>query len=357
MLRPPARLLLRAASSFWPDHSRLLLIEDRSTWVIHWEMLALDATARRLHIHRAAPFWLHHATRQSVFYGSQFFLLADDWLQRTHRVATAYFHGLPGTGYPEFDRLYEQVRLHHSRIDRLQVSHTQMEQVLLETGIAPHKLHRIPIGIDLTLFPLRSPHDRTHARAALGIPPDAFVIGSFQKDGEGWGDGMTPKLIKGPDTFADTLAHLRDNIPTLHVLLSGPARGYLRQRLADLHIPVTHRNLDHYPDIHRLYHALDAYLVSSRQEGGPKAVLESMASGVPLVSTRVGQAMDLVRDTHNGFLCDIDDTHALAERLLHIFRHAETLAPLLSEARKTAEAHNYPRLDPLWARLFHDFVT
>ena len=31
----------------------------------------------------------------------------------------------------------------------------------------------------------------------LGIPEDYLVIGSFQKDGEGWGEGLKPKLIKG----------------------------------------------------------------------------------------------------------------------------------------------------------------
>ncbi|MCC5843415.1 MAG: glycosyltransferase family 4 protein [Verrucomicrobia bacterium] len=252
--------------------------------------------------------------------------------------------------------MYARILQHHEHIHRLQVSHSEMEHILLETGIAPEKLHRIPIGINLDLFPPQTPETKRRARAALGIPPDAFVIGSFQKDGEGWGDGLKPKLIKGPDIFAQTLARLRHDIPSLHVLLSGPARGYLKEELRKLNIPHTHRNLKAYPDIANFYHALDAYLVASRQEGGPKAVLESMAASIPLVTTRVGQAMDLVRDGQNGYLADIEDTAALAERLLHIFRSSETLPPLLSEARKTAEAHAYPRLDPLWKTCFEGFV-
>ena len=39
----------------------------------------------------------------------------------------------------------------------------------------------------------------------LGIPEDYLVIGSFQKDGEGWGEGLKPKLIKGPDIFIETI--------------------------------------------------------------------------------------------------------------------------------------------------------
>jgi glycosyltransferase involved in cell wall biosynthesis len=41
---------------------------------------------------------------------------------------------------------------------------------------------------------------------------------------------------------------------------------------------------------------MDIYIVTGWHEGGPKAVLESMAAGVPLVTTRVGQAMDLVQN-------------------------------------------------------------
>jgi len=44
--------------------------------------------------------------------------------------------------------------------------------------------------------------------------------------------------------------------------------------------------------------ALDLYIVASREEGEPKAILESMASGVPLVTTEVGQAMDFVEHEH-----------------------------------------------------------
>ena len=65
----------------------------------------------------------------------------------------------------------------------------------------------------------------------------------------------------------------------------------------------------------RLYSALDAYVVPSRQEGGPKSVLEAMASGVPIVSTRVGQATELIRDGENGRLVEVEDAEALAEAL------------------------------------------
>ncbi len=61
----------------------------------------------------------------------------------------------------------------------------------------------------------------------------------------------------------------------------------------------------------RAYEAIDLCIVASRDEGGPRAVLESMAIGVPLVTTRVGQAADLVRHEENGWMVEVEDVDGL----------------------------------------------
>ena len=73
-----------------------------------------------------------------------------------------------------------------------------------------------------------TPKERRVARKRFGIRPEEVVIGSFQKDGEGWGD--TPKLIKGPDIFLAAIERLVKDLPVF-VLLSGPARSYVRRGL------------------------------------------------------------------------------------------------------------------------------
>ena len=69
-------------------------------------------------------------------------------------------------------------------------------------------MHRIPIGIDVETFTLRSPDGVVAARRAFGLPESAFVVGSFQKDGVGWGEGTEPKLIKGPDVLLSVAEQL-----------------------------------------------------------------------------------------------------------------------------------------------------
>jgi len=93
-------------------------------------------------------------------------------------------------------------------------------------------------------------------------------------------------------------------------------------------------------------------MVTSRQEGGPKAVLESMASGVPLVTTKVGQAMDIVIHGVNGWMVEPEDAEGLAHFGEKIMTHREDLGPILENARKTAEENSYTSQIPLW----HDFM-
>jgi glycosyltransferase involved in cell wall biosynthesis len=216
---------------------------------------------------------------------------------------------------------------------------------------------RIPIGIDLARFPFRGGDDRAAARASLGIPETAFVVGSFLKDGVGLGPGTEPKLIKGPDVLVAVLDRLRESVPELFVLLTGPARGYIRTRLESLDIPYRHVLLNSRDGLARAYHALDVSLVTSRQEGGPKTVLESLAAGVPLVTTRVGQALDLIVDGDNGLLADVEDVQTLTAAAARIRDDAELARTLSERGRPTAEANAEELLDPRWAQLLDGFVV
>jgi len=336
---------------FWRRWSRLFLVGDRGAdWSIADDVRRLEQIVRRLGV-RVGPARLGpRIDGQSVFYASQFVLLADGKRWPRSRLGVAYLHGRPGTpGYPEFDRCFETLRRRHEELARVQVSHSELHSIALESGIDPAKVHRIPIGVDSAAF---VPGEST--RAELGVPESAFVVGSLLKDGVGWGEGLEPKTIKGPDTLLRALELARARIPELFVLLTGPARGFVRAGLERLGIPHLHVYMPP-GQLPRVYRALDVCLVASRQEGGPKAVLEAMASGVPLVTTRVGQAMDLVRNGENGFMVDVDDAEGLADWLERIHAGID-LGPLRDAARATAEANSYDALTPRWRELLQGFV-
>ena len=346
----------RHVTRSWQDYSHLFLVGDSAGWVIDWERRELTGTAHRIGVRVANARWLSCAQHQAVFYGSHFFLLDGAWLGLPHRIGTAYFHGRPGSGVAEFDHAYAKLCQHHDHLARLQVSHSEMRDVVLSSGIAPEKVFLIPIGVNLAYFRVQSPQSKRAARDRLGIPASAVVIGSFQKDGAGWGEGLQPKLIKGPDIFLAMIAALRPSIPELFVLLSGPARGYVKAGLESLGVPYHHVYVRNYPQIGELYQALDAYVVTSRQEGGPKAILEAMGSGIPLVTTRVGQAMDLVRHGENGWMVEVEDVGGLAHWTEQALSDRNKLAEVVQRGRQTAEANTYEAQTPRWRALMEGFV-
>jgi glycosyltransferase involved in cell wall biosynthesis len=336
----------------WKDYSRLLISKDYAGWSLDADALALQSICTKQGIRCCSGHWAYVCQRQVLFLTDQFSLLNQkDW--GDHRVGFAYFHGRPGSGIPEFDQVYENLRRMHKRISRIQVSHLAMRELVLKTGIDSSKVKIIPIGVDARHYVPTIASSRDSIRRHLGIPTNNFVVGSFQKDGVGWGDGEEPKLIKGPDILLQTLALLKQHIPELFILLTGPARGYIKRGLTNLGIPFRHVFLKHSSRMPSMYHALDVCLVTSRQEGGPKAVLESMASGVPLVTTRVGQAMDLVRNGENGFMVDVEDVEGLVHAVVGVCElSVEARHALLRAGRATAEANAWERQGPLWKDFF-----
>ena len=83
------------------------------------------------------------------------------------------------------------------------------------------------------------------------------------------------------------------------------------------------------------------YLITSREEGGPRAVLESMATGVPIVSTSVGQAVDLIKHKHNGYLVDIEDSENLAYWSNVILNNDHDKEQMVINAKKNAQNNDY----------------
>lgn len=341
----------------WMPYSRLFLVADAPHWTISEDLRELRAIVRRLGIAVADAAWLPAAREQAVFFGSHLMLLGAPWVERPHRLGTAYFHGRPGSGLPEFDIAWTNLCRHHERLHRVQVTHTEMRNLVLSSGIAPEKVFLIPLGVNLDFFQLQTAETRRRVRAAHNIPESAVVVGSFQKDGIGWGEGLEPKLIKGPDIFLRTIALLRERIPGLLVLLTGPARGYVKRGLAELGVPFRHIYVRQQAEVAPLYQALDLYLITSRQEGGPKALLEAMASGVPVVSTRVGQAMDLVRHGQNGWLVEVEDVEGLAYWAERALADQTTTAAVVRSARETAVANAYTAQTHLWERFMRGFVS
>ena len=290
---------------------------------------------------------------QIVHYGSLWNFVANinSHLNRNNQIVTTIFHGDRDPSSPELSKAIDTLVAHSDQNDRIVTSCKIMHDRLLSWGLPEEKVACIPLGVDTKIFKPIEVTKRENIREQFGIPQDAFVIGSFQKDGNGWEEGLTPKLIKGPDVFLDVIEEVAKE-QEVFVLLSGPARGYIKQGLDELGISYYHQFLKNYEDIVPLYHCLDAYLVTSREEGGPKGVLEALATGVPLVSTRVGLAPDVIQDSVNGLLADVEDVDQLAEHITKLIGDRELRKRLSSAGLETIPAYDWKNI----ARQYYEKV-
>ena len=249
-------------------------------------------------------------------------------------------HGQRTNPDPEFSRRLDNVEEVSTYVDKIVVQTSIGADTLRAEGVNPAKLVHIPLGIDTRLFRPPTPAQRAEMREELGIPPTAHCIGSFQKDGIGWDEGMEPKWVKGPDTFLRVVQRLRRD-HEIFVLLTGPARGYVKRGLDRMDVPYRHVWLKDYGEVAKHYWALDLYIIASRDEGGPMALLESMASEVPVVSTRVGMSLDLLGGGDNGLLSDVDDVEGLAERASRVLADSGLRHGIVVRALHTVQQYDW----------------
>ena len=120
---------------------------------------------------------------------------------------------------------------------------------------------------------------------------NSFWVGSFQRDTEGAGikNGIfLPKLEKGPDIFIQSLLHLQKKHNNIKVLLTGKRRQYVIQQLNKHNIEYKYFEMCDFKTLNELYNCIDLYIVSSRVEGGPRAINECSLTKTPIYCTKVG---------------------------------------------------------------------
>ena len=157
--------------------------------------------------------------------------------------------------------------------------------------LTPKKIVSIPFWINENIF--FSLEDKSNLRSKYNLPKESLIIGSFQRDTEGK-DLKSPKLIKGPDQFVEIVKSFSKRNNNLLVLLAGYRRQYLIKKLEEENIDYKYIELVDFEILNELYNCLDLYIVSSRVEGGPQAILECGITKTPLISTDVGIATEIL---------------------------------------------------------------
>jgi len=159
----------------------------------------------------------------------------------------------------------------------------------------------IPFWVDQNLWFQIS--NKSNLRKKYGFSEKDFLVGSFQRDTEGH-DLISPKLIKGPDIFLEIVTKKYTSNKNLKVVLTGKRRNYLINNFKERKIPYKYFEMVNEVSLNELYNILDLYLITSRLEGGPQAVLECAISKTPILSTNVGVAPEIL---HENSIYNIDE--------------------------------------------------
>ena len=135
--------------------------------------------------------------------------------------------------------------------------------------------------------------NKTSLRRKYNLDEKKYLIGSFQRDTESKGK-LEPKLEKGPDQFLDIIIKLNQEKEDLHVVLAGKKREFLVNKFMEYNISFTYYEMVSQKKLNELYNILNLYIVSSRVEGGPQAILECALTKTPIISTDVGIADEIL---------------------------------------------------------------
>jgi glycosyltransferase involved in cell wall biosynthesis len=182
---------------------------------------------------------------------------------------------------------------------------------LVALGVAPkEKFVVIRLGIELEGRIADSPAERAGTRRLLGVEDDRFVVG--------WIGRMTG--VKRPDDVVRAFRLVREHgiDACLCMVGDGPERERVELLAHQLGIVRDCLFPGYQEEIGSFFGAFDVFVLSSANEGTPVTAIEALASGCPVVATRVGGVPDVVRDGEDGFLVEPGDVLALAERLVRL---------------------------------------
>lgn len=330
--------------------NKIFYVVENSNWSIKWDGKYITSNLKkRYNVEARIITNINGIKNQILHFGSRGLYVPEAWknIDTTNKIIYTWFHGNKSTpkeiNHAMIESLPEAVEI----CDFIHTTNNKSKDLFIEWGIPENKIVVIPLGVDLNLFKPADETIKENLKKEFNIPEGHLCIGSFQKDGEGWNEGNEPKWEKGPDIFCDAVIKLAETFP-IFVILIGPARGYVKKRLNGAGIPFYHEYLKNFEDIPKYYHLLDMYIVSSRDEGGPKAVLESMASGIPLITTDVGIAQEIINHGKNGYKVDIEDVDGIVRFSTEILENKEKKSLIVSNALETVKSYSWEKIAQLY---------
>ena len=197
-------------------------------------------------------------------------------------------------------------------------------QRLLKAGVRADKIHLVRNGIDLRPFDRALPSLR--GGPTSDHSPIVGFVGRLSNE-------------KGADIFLNAAAMILVELPSTKfvVIGEGPDRDKLESLIDQLKLRQSISMLGRRDDMPSVYASLDIMVSASRQEGLPMAILEGMASSLPIIATPVGDVPAMVHDGLTGVMVPPENAASLASAIVTLLRNPAQRERLGAAARKLIE--------------------
>jgi len=198
------------------------------------------------------------------------------------------------------------------------------------------------VGIDVNKF-ANAVTDRSLKRSEADIPEDSLLllsVGELNKN-------------KNQETVVRAVAELKDE--RIHYALagSGPNANYLTELSASLGIADKVHLLGHRADIPELCKAADIFVHPSFREGLPVSVMEAMASGLPVIGSRIRGVSDLLEGSGDVTLCAPDCVRDWTEAIAAFAGNADLRAKIGSLNSQKAQNWEVKNINEIMINLYN----
>ena len=182
-----------------------------------------------------------------------------------------------------------------------------------------------------------------------GVPAPAVDSGTANAIGFITVARLVPQ--KGLDVLIEALPRLSGAAAAWPVMLvgDGPEREGLKAQAQDLGVSDQMRFLGFRPDPERFLADAAVFVLPSRFEGMPNALLEAMAAGLAVIVTDASPGpLEVVEPGVSGLVVPSDDPDALAAAMALLASDPERCRRMGAAARARIASLDWPQLEPLW---------
>jgi glycosyltransferase involved in cell wall biosynthesis len=239
-------------------------------------------------------------------------------------------------------------RVMTSRRDRLVAVGDAVRQALIKNeGLPGERIEIIYNGVRTSPVQLTDVQ-RSALRRELGVGDEEFVVIQVAR----------LDSIKDHSTALKAVCLAAGQYPALCLALvgDGPEREHIEQLIAELGLQHRVQMLGQRRDVPDLLAAADAFLLSSLSEGIPVTIIEAMAAGLPVASTKVGGVPEVIDDEVTGLLAPAGDAAKLAAAIVRLATDETLRTKLAANGKKRAEnrfseAEMVQRYDCIYAEM------